>query len=256
MEVLSINDVLAVIAFLGLVYTIVNNSPPFAKRKIVFDIFDELGRLKDLNKIVLDKTTYATIYIVGIFVIPYLHSISDIISILFLIIIVSILIIIILAVFQKHYEDKLKFKIINYKVSSIMSHVYILLFILILSSSIEDLPHIAFLSISSFFFYWNPYLIKIIIFLYIVGISDTFLLKFAIVDKYDTITNKLKRLKEKLWVTVLLKNGEKISGDLQKIDPKFLKLQDFEKTTYKIKYRQIEIIGCRYYTVEPEPVIK
>ena len=254
---MSIEDILVIITFSGLIYTIVNNSPPFAKRKIIFDIFDELGRLKDLKKIVLDKTTYAIIYIIGgMFVMPYLHSIIDIISILFWIIIVSLFIIMILAVFQKYYKDKLKFKIINYKVSSIMSHVYILLFILILSSSIEDLPHIAFLSISSFFFYWNPYLIKIIIFLYIVGISDTFLLKFAIVDKYDTITNKLKRLKEKLWVTVLLKNGEKISGDLQKIDPKFLKLQDFEKTTYKIKYRQIEIIGCRYYTVEPEPVIK
>ena len=253
---MSIEDILGIITLLPFIYTIVHNSPPFANRKIIFDIFDELGRLKDLKKIVLDKSTYAVIYIGGIFVILYLHSISDIISIIYWIIIVSILIIIVLALFQKHYKDKLKFKIINHKVSSIMFHVYIVLFIISLLSSIEDLPRIAFLSISFFFFYWNPYVIKIILLLYIVAITDTSLLKFAISDKYATITNKLNRVKEKLLVTVLLKNGVKISGDLTKIDPKFFELQDLEKTTYKIKYRQIEIIGCRYYTVEPEPVIK
>ncbi len=254
---LLIDYVLAIIAFLGLMYTIYYNSAPFAKNKIIFDIFDELDQSKALKNKVISKTKFLSIYIFALIIFPFLYDIINIILILLVIIIVSSVLIVIIALFERHYNKKItnsqnyddtksEKKILTYKVSSVLFHVYIIFFVYIILISIINLPALAFISIPFFFFYWNHYSIKVFASLYIVAFTDEFLFIIAQLRKYSDINAALLKPYEKLWITVLLKNGKTISGNLEKIDPTCLKLIDFEKTTYKIKYKQIEVIGSKY----------
>ncbi len=257
MEVLSINDVLAIIAFLTLTYTIFYNLALFAKNKIISDIFDEINKTNELNKLLVKKTTYIIIYIIGFAIFPILHIIKHIISIICCIIIVSALIIFIIAYLQHRYNikvisqqdgnNKSEIKILNYKVESILFNVYILLFIFILVASMESLPYTAFISIPLLLFYLRHYLFKIVISFYIVIFVDEGLFIFAIIEKYDNIKDILIQPTKKLWIKAVLKNGEKISGDLVGLDINFLKLRDIENINYNIKYKQIEVIGSKYY---------
>ena len=251
---LSINDILAIIAFMGLVYTIFYNSAPFVKNKIIFDIFDELNQLDALNKIVLNKTTYVLIYSIGVLILLYLHNITNIISILLRIIEISIPLIGIIIISLKYYKKKSIFEVINYKVITILLHVYILLFIFIVLISIEDLPSIAFFSINFFFLYLNYYLYEILLSLVLVTLTDEALLMLSISEKYGNINDSLRKTNENLWLTVVLKNGEKISGDLCVLDINFLKLMDLKNIIYNIKYKQIEVIGCKYYPSDANPL--
>ena len=251
---MSINDVLAVIAFLGLLYTIFYNSALFVKNKIIFDIFDELNRLNALNKIVLNKITYVFIYGIGGLIFLVLYKITGIIPILLRIIEISIILIAIIIIFLKYHKKKYIYEVINYKETTIMLHVYILLFIFIVLISIEDLPFTAFFSIRLFFFYINNYLYAILLSFMLVTLTDEVLLLWSIEAKYVNINNSLRKINENLWLTVVLKNGGKISGDLWVLDINFLTLIDLGNIIYNIKYKQIEVIGAKYYLSDANPL--
>lgn len=250
------------IGSLGLAYTIIYNSSSFVGHKIIFDIFDEIDKTKELNKLLVKKTMYMIIYIIGLLIFPLLHTINYIISILFWIIIVSGSMILIIAIYQNQYNKKVKngqkhhnnkqseIKILNYKVGFILIHVYILLFISILLAFIESLPYITFLSIPLLLFYLSRYFLEILISLEAVILIDEELFMFAVREKYDNINDSLRKTNENLWLTIVLKNGEKISGDLCVLDINFLTLVDIKNIIYNIKYKQIEVIGCKYYPLD------
>ena len=165
--------------------------------------------------------------------------------------------ILIIGIYQHHYNAQLensqrydnrnsKIKILNYKIDFILFHVYILLFISILVAFIESPPYIAFLSIPLLPFYLNCYFFEILISLAAVILIDESLFLFALREKYDNIYNILIEPNKKLEIKIKLKSGGKIIGDLSSLDINFLTLVDFENIIYNIKYKQIEIIGCKY----------
>ena len=90
------------IGLVGLAYTIIHNSSLFVKRKIIFDIFDEISYLSELNNIELNEFMYLCIYVFGAFVLLYLRSIqnTNIIVDFFSILVLSMLITVSLTFFN------------------------------------------------------------------------------------------------------------------------------------------------------------
>jgi hypothetical protein len=237
-------------------YAVYRGASAFPKNEIIVSILEETNNLKSIKKIISNIIIYAGIYISAAFIFPFILSIPHIITLLFRAIVGSASIIgaIIIVNYynnkkcktDKKWNDKeYKIKYLSYKASIIIVQIYIILFIFILVISILHLPYIAFYSSYFFILYWKHYLFDVTGSFYIVVLLSEYLLFRAVYNKYNIINHYLNKGSNKLWIEVLLKNGGKINGKLDGITYGFIQLNN-KATIYKIKYKQIEVIGCRY----------
>lgn len=256
---MSIRDILAILTLLAIIYPIYQSLSPFVGNKIILNIFDEISNSENIKKILSNKIIYIAIYIIAVILFPFVYNIPHMILILLEIIIVSTFIIIGLIIFYYYHNKKLKIykiqnnkhykiNILSYKTSNFMFFMFILLFIFILLISIGHLPYISFFSIYFFLLYWHHYLFVVFASLYFLVFSCELLFFNIRQKKYRIINYCLNREGGQLWIEVILKNGGKISGQLDNISHGFMQLNS-KKTIYKINYRQIDVIGCKYYPI-------
>lgn len=254
---MSIEDLLVIPTLLGAIYPIYKSLSPFVRNKIIFNIFDEIGNLK-YKKIIISKLTFFAIYFIALIMFPLAYRISHIIRILAAIIIVSPIIIALVKTFYNYRNKKsktdvkqddkgTKIKILSYKARALTFHVYIVLFVYILLMSIVHLPYLAYFSVYFFFLYWTRYILEIFSSLYVVVFMCEHLFLTARQKKYESINDYLKSEDNKVWIEVLLKNGEKVCGELDNISNGLIQLNS-KKTIYNINYKQIEVVGCKYYS--------
>ena len=250
------------IGLAGLTYTIINNLSPFVKRKIIFDIFDEISCLSEFNKIELDEFRYLYIYIFGAVVLLYLRNIQNIniIMDLFYILVLSMFIASFLIFFKsltkklekkksklgkiKRKASKHKFKI--YKIVNIFLHIYILILIYIIFLSIKDLPSIAFRSVYSFLYFGQLYITIIAFSVYLFIILEFIIFAYVRQKEFKALNEfLLHTIPQKLQISISLKSGAKLTGYLGSLGIYSLRLSDFENRVYNVKYKQIEIIGTK-----------
>ena len=264
---MSINDIYYISAILigssGLAYTIINNWSPFIKHKIIVNIFNEISYLSELNKIELNEFIYLFVYIFGLIVLLYLHSIQsiNIIYDLYYILELSMFIVIFLGFSKllnirklkrkKSKREKLKRKTLKhkfkiYKIVNIFFHIYILILIYIIFLSVEALPSIAFVSVYSFLYFGQLYIIIMALSVYLFLIIEFFIFFYVRQKKFDALNDFLdKKVPQKIQISIVLKSGAKLTGCLGTLSIYSLRLLDFENTVYELKYKQIEIIGAK-----------
>lgn len=250
------------IGLVGLAYTIIHNSSLFVKRKIIFDIFDEISYLSELNNIELNEFMYLCIYVFGALALLYLRSIqnANIIGDFFSILVLSMLITVSLTFFSilikklkrknskqekpERKASKHKFKI--YKIVNIFFHIYVLILIYIIFLSIEALPSIAFVSVYSFLYFGQSFIIMVAISVYLFIILEFIIFFYVRQKKFYALNEFLdKKVPQKIQISIVLKSGTKLTGCLSSLGIYSLRLLDLENRVYEVKYKQIEIIGAK-----------
>ena len=243
-----------IIPLLGLIYTIFHNSHIFDRSKVLYDIFTEIGDLDPLYEDYVNPLIYLLIYVIGIGIIAYINITRIIpdIFVIFLIIMLVSLIFLIIATYSKEPGKIPKDKVKSYKVVYLLFNIYILLAIGIIYSTLTILPSITlnflFLPI---YYILTPFLI-ISASLYLLVFIEYVLYHFIREKALQRLNQYFRDKPEKLKMDILLKNGDRLNGTFAALYIESLFLINSEDMLYEIKYKQIEILGCKFIKVNKE----
>lgn len=251
----NISGILTVIiAFLAFIYTIFHNSQIFDGPKVLYDIFIEIRDLNPLYEDYVNPFIYPVIYIIVIDVILYIclfEIIPDIFTILLVVLFIS-LVFLIITTYSKEPGEIPKDKVKNYKSVHILFHIYIALGIGMICSTVTVSPAIIVNStLLPFYFVIGQYLI-IAASIYLILFIEIVLYQFARKKKLQRLNQYFRDKQEKLKMDIQLKNGNRLNGTFVRLYIDSLFLMNSEDMLCVIKYKQIEIVGCKFIKINKE----
>lgn len=239
---------------LGLIYTIFHNSHIFDRSRVLYDILVEI---RDLDKLYMDYVNpfiYLLIYIIVNYLILYIclfEIIPDIFTILLVVLFISLFFFII-TTYSKEPRKIPKDKVKSYKSVYIIFNIYIALGIGMIYSTLTVSPSIIInFPLLSVYVVIGPFLI-IALSIYLILFIGIVLYYFVREKKLQRINQYFRDKTEKLKIDILLKNGDRLNGTFAAIYIESLFLINSENMLYGIKYKQIEIIGCKLIKVNKE----
>ena len=142
---------------------------------------------------------------------------------------------------------KQKNKSMSYITINILLHVYIILLIYIVVLSREALSQSVYATIYFLVPFKQLYNFIIVFSLYffiLIELSFSLSIRKAKFDELDKFFQQ--NIPKKLQISLHLKGGIKLIGYLSELDIHSLRMMDLENVIYDIKYKEIQILGCKY----------
>lgn len=157
-----------------------------------------------------------------------------------------------IATYSKEPGKIPKDKVKSYKSVYILFHIYIALGIGMICSTLTVSPSIIInFPLLSVYFVIGPSLI-IAVSIYLILFIEIVLYHLIREKKLQRINQYFRDKPEKLKMDILLKNGDRLNGTFAGLYIESLFLINSEDMLYGIKYKQIEIIGCKLIKINKE----